>query len=479
MRFLLLLLCWFVALSTTAQVVEVGTPTKLSSKTGKFKIIGKNNDGIIVRLYGTEDVIHVYSDDLKLAASKMLSFKNQDGLLQHIMLNKTGAVVFYLSQNKQFSVLFAQPVNSKFVEIGTPTAIDTIYDRKDLVASNLRFKSSADQNFLFIYYPYFEGSTVQYIRYQCLDRTLHKLYTRNVPIDRKEKELENSEAMVDNEGNAAIILKPERSGNTEEFDVFRVSATGELNVYSILTQKPLFGQAAFETDNKNGNLILCYFYNDGTQNEEAAAHGFFYGSYNPATGEKLSSVYFPFPSTFINELTGREMNNKNRLYTFNIKKTILRNDGGALIIAESFIKDTREIAVPLGIQPGFNNYRSSTIYQYNDIIAFSFNAAAQMEWYNIMRKKQASEDDNGVFSSFLIMNEKDKLRFVYLDDISASGALSQYTLSSEGKSQRQSLFNQEDRDLLLLPKLGRQISPAEAVIPSYKNGALQLIKLIF
>lgn len=479
MRFALLLPCLFVALFLTAQVVEVSTPTKLSSKTGKFKIIGKNNDGIIVRLYGSEDVIHVYSDDLKLAASKTLSFKNQDGLLQYIMLNKTGAVVFYLSQNKQFSVLFAQPVNSKFVEIGTPTVIDTIYDRKDLVASNLRFKSSADQNFLFIYYPYFEGNVVQHIRYVCVDRTLHKLYTRNVPIDRKEEELENSEAMIDNEGNAMVILKPGRNGNTEEFDVFRVSATGELNVYSILTQKPLFGQAAFETDNKNGNLVLCHFYNDGAPNEEAAANGFFYGSYNPATGEKLNSVYFPFPGAFINELTGREMNNKNRLYTFNIKKTILRNDGGALIIAESFIKDTREIAVPLGIQPGFNNYRSSTIYQYNDIIAFSFNSAAQMEWYSIMRKKQVSEDDNGVFSSFLIVNEKDKLRLLYLDDISVSGSLSLYTLTSEGKNQRQSLFNQEDRDLLLLPKLGRQISPAEAVIPSYKNGVLQLIKLTF
>ncbi|MFN8300377.1 MAG: hypothetical protein U0T75_14850 [Chitinophagales bacterium] len=43
-----------------------------------------------------------------------------------------------------------------------------------------------------------------------------------------------------------------------------------------------------------------------------------------------------------------------------------------------------------------------------------------------MRKKQVSEDDNGAYSSFLIMNQKDKLRLLYLDDVTNAGALNQY-----------------------------------------------------
>lgn len=479
MRLLLLLVCCYVFTVAPAQVVEISSPSKLPPKTGKFKIIGKNNDGIVVRLYGGDDVINVYHDDLKLASTKTIAFKNQDGPLQHIILNKTGAVIFYLTQDKRFSVLMAQAVNSKFVEMGNAVPIDTIYDRRDLVAANLRFKTSVDQNYTFIYYPFFEGGTIRHIRYTCVNHALNVLYALNFPVNRSEKELQESEALIDNEGNTAIILKPERGSSNEQFDVFRTGSTGELSTYSIVTENLLFGKAEFELDDKNGNLVLCYFFDDGTPKDEAAAAGFFYGSYNPSSGEKITSVYLPFTSAFINELTGREMNNKNRLYTFNIKKVVLRNDGGALIIAESFIRDSREIAAPMGIQPGFNNYQTSTIYQFNDIIAFSFNGAAEMDWYNIMRKKQASQDDNGVFSSFLIVNEKDKLRFVYLDDISTSGALAQYTLKSEGKSERAELFNQEQHDLLMLPKLGKQISPAEAVIPSYKNGALQLVKIIF
>ena len=71
------------------------------------------------------------------------------------MLNKTGAVIFYLEQDKKRSLLYAQPVGAKFVEIGKPVLIDSIFDRKELVASNLRFKASIDQSHLMIYYPYF------------------------------------------------------------------------------------------------------------------------------------------------------------------------------------------------------------------------------------------------------------------------------------------------------------------------------------
>ena len=96
-----------------------------------------------------------------------------------------------------------------------------------------------------------------------------------------------------------------------------------------------------------------------------------------------------------------------------------------------------------------------------------------------MRKKQASEDDNGAYSSFLIMNEKDKLRLLYLDDVTSSGSLNEFVLSSIGKNTRNVILNQEEKDLMLLPRMGKQISPNQAVIPSYKNGVMRLVKLTF
>lgn len=469
----------FVSICILAQEVQISGAFKLPSKTGKFRIMGKNNDGIVVRLYGQQDVIDVFDESMKLASTRTIDFKGQTGPLQYIMLNKTGAVIFYLAQDKKYSVLMAQPVNSKFIEIGKPLVVDTFYDRKDLVASNLRFKPSIDQSCLMIYYPFFTGNTLSSIKFLSVDRSLHALFNKSIPFNRNENEMEDAKSLIDNNGNTFFILRPDKKALGNTFDIFRISSTGDFSMYSIITDRTIFGDPYFDIDNRNGNLVMNAFYNDNTTGEDVA-NGFLYSSYNPATGALIKTGNTPFTSDFIQELTGRPAKDKAKLYTFTIRRSVLRNDGGSLILAESFIKDTREVPVQVGFQPGYsNNFRTTYIYQFNDIIAFSINANAEMEWHSVLRKKQSSDDDNGVYSSFLSVNEKDRLRFLYLDDISTAGILNQYTLTSDGKSERKAILNQDEKDVMLLPKSGRQVAPNEAIIPSYVNGQLRLVKITY
>lgn len=479
MQFQILLLFILCCLSATAQVIQVSNPSRLPAHTGKFKVIAKNNDGIVVRLFGTEDVLNVYDGNLKLQTTRTINFKNQDGPVQHIMLNKTGAVIFYLEQDKKRSLLYAQPVNGKLVEIGKPVLIDSIFDSKELVASNLRFKTSADQSYLLTYYPTFTYGKVESIKCICVDRSLQVIYNKTIPLNRNEKELEESRALIDNNGNSFIILKPESVLENAAYDVFRIDNKGNLQTYSVNTGEKLFNEATFEIDNKNGNLILTAFVDKQPIGTEVAASGFIYASYDPANGTEIKKNFMAFPNSFVAELTGRENVNNTGLYTFSIRKTILRNDGGVLIVAESYIKDTREQVIPIGIQPGYNSYRSSDVFQFNDIIAFSITPNGSIDWTSIMRKKQVSEDDNGVYSSFLTVNEKQKIRFIYLDEISGGAVLNQYVLNSNGKSNREIIFNQDDRDVMLLPKMGKQISPNEVVLPSFKGNELKLVKITF
>lgn len=476
MKFLLHVLLVSLSLLAFGQKAEISNQYKLPPKTSKFRIVGMNNDGVVMRLYGNTDVIEVFDESLKLTTTKTIDFKNETGLLQYIMLNKSGAVIFYLYQEKKYSVLFAQPVNSKFIEIGKPISIDTIYDRKDLVAANLRFKPSVDQQYLMIYYPYFSSAKLQAVKFICINHGLQTLYNKTEQLNRDEKELEESKSFVDNNGNSYLVLKPETQLEGNVYDVYRIGNGGDFTRYSIVTEKAIFGEPSLDVDNKNGNLVFCAFYNDNKRGEEVA-NGFAYTSLDPVNGTVLHSKYTPFSKPFISELTSRESNDKGRLYTFNIRRTFLRNDGGALITAESFIKDTRETPMALGFQPGYNNYRTSNIFQFNDIISFSIDSSAQVQWHSIMRKKQASEDDNGAYSSFLAINEKDRLHYLYLDDISTAGILNEYTLTSEGKSSRNVIFNQEDKEVMLLVKMGKQVAPNEVIVPSYLNGMLRLVRI--
>ena len=50
MKFRAILFYSLLSISSIAQpVVQISNPSKLPAKTGKFKLIGKNNDGIILR----------------------------------------------------------------------------------------------------------------------------------------------------------------------------------------------------------------------------------------------------------------------------------------------------------------------------------------------------------------------------------------------------------------------------------------------
>ena len=69
-------------------------------------------------------------------------------------------------------------------------------------------------------------------------------------------------------------------------------------------------------------------YNNNKQGEDVA-NGFVYASYDPANGTLVKTNYTAFPEAFIAELTGKTVHEPGKLYTFTIRKVLLRNDGGA------------------------------------------------------------------------------------------------------------------------------------------------------
>jgi hypothetical protein len=486
----LLVVCLLWLTVSPAQTADVSAPTRMSGKLNKVRIVGKNQDGYVVRFSGGEELIHIYDNDLKLASARTLDFKGGDGNLQNILLNKTGASLFYLHGEKKQTMLMMQPVNSKFIEMSKAIVIDTFDDRRDLVDANLHFKASLDQNYTMFYYPVFADELIKSMQMTCIDRASTVIYKTFLPIGRPERDMEYAKSLVDNNGNGYLIFTAEKDGKDNSYGdnyyVMRVDRTnGKLTDYTIKCEKEIFGEPQFDIDNVNGNLIFCGFYDEKGDPADAAANGFFYLQYDAATGVLKHSAYNIFSSSFMTSLTGRDAGSKyTRLYTFAIRKMLLRIDGGAMFVAESVIKDKKEVMVS-SPSPSFRgymyssapSYRTVETYSYNDIISFSIKADGSLAWNTIMRKKQLSEDDNGFNSSFSFLNEKDKVHLIYLDEISSSASVDEYKLSSKGVADRALLFTQDDKDIFLIPKLGKQVAPNEVVIPSVKSGIFRLVRV--
>ncbi|MCS6818950.1 MAG: hypothetical protein NZ522_03295, partial [Chitinophagales bacterium] len=446
-------------------------------------VLGKNQDGYIVRLYGTVDILQSFGNDLKLITSKTIEFKNQTGLLQFVQLNKSGVTVFYLTGDKRGCALLGQPLSSHFIENGRPVLLDSIIDRPDFVNVNLRVKQSLNQQYTVFYYPYFKGDKLESIQFLCVDRALQKLYSRKLLLNRPDTEMETAKIAIDNNGNTYAVFLNNKEKHyrhaQETFTVYKI-LNGVEDAYEtqLKVDRNLFGEFYFETDNVNNSVVLAGFFDDDNPSNEPAAQGFFYTVMDADSGTIRKLHYHSFDPAFIQELTGK-LNQEPRLYTFAIKKTILRYDGGIAIIAESLIKDIRETMFNSQFSPTFNSIQRINYFQFNDIIVFSLSPQGQAEWKAILRKKQSSEEDNGIYSSFLLMNERSKLRFLYIDEITTAASLREYVLASDGKVSSSLIMNQEAKDVMLLPKAGKQVSPNEAVIPSYLRNQLRLVKITF
>ncbi len=480
----ILMLAFALASTVNAQVtIDVSPPTKLTSKASRFKIIGKNQDGYVVRLYGATDILQSFGNDLRLLATRTIDFKQQNGLLQHIQLNKTGVTVFYLIGDKKTSTLIAQPLSSRFIENGKSVELDSIQDRPEYVRENLRVRQSFNQQYTLFYYPYFEQDKIESISFLCVDRALQKVYSKRVKFMRPDSEMESAKFVVDNNGNAFVFFQNTRErkdrSQMETITVYKLTEQDEdVQQLNITIDRNLFGEMYVDADNANNNLILTGFYDDDNPRNEPAAYGFFYVRLSADSGTVSAVTYTNFDTNFMSELTGKSIN-ENKLYTFNVRRAMLRNDGGILLIAESLIKDTRETIFNSQFSPTFNSIQRISYYQFNDIIAFSVNPDGAVDWRTIMRKKQVSEEDNGIYSSFLTVNERDKIRMLYLDEISTAASLREFVLSSEGKAANSNIFFQESKEVMLLPKAGKQVSPNEVVLPSYMRNQLRIVKLTF
>ena len=110
-------------------------------------------------------------------------------------------------------------------------------------------------------------------------------------------------------------------------------------------------------------------------------------------------------------------------------------------------------------------------------IFLSIDGNGNLDWSEVLHKKQYSHDDDGVFSSFFLFKNPSRLRLVYNDEISSENTVSEYVVQSDGQYQRKSVLSTEYVRLQLRFKDAIQISSNAFVVPSQRSLRLNLVKI--
>ncbi|MBT8231891.1 MAG: hypothetical protein HKO66_05500 [Saprospiraceae bacterium] len=274
----------------------------------------------------------------------------------------------------------------------------------------------------------------------------------------------NSKAWFKNDEELRMILfKP--SDNTQRF-------------ISVENNELVKGSLFLKHDNKNNNFVLSGTYGEKQKKE---IKGFFYlckPLNSLKENEKLS--YVPFESSFYEELLQGKKKKRRVLNDLTIQDVILRNDGGIIFVSEIEREYSRRNPYNTYSRGSDGYSRRGWVDYYNDdIVVTNFNPDGKIEWNKVLYKKQFSQDDDGIFSSFFIMKTPSRLRFIFNDEIKKNNTVSEYLMNPKGKIARNSLLSTAYQNMKLRFKDAVQISSNSIIVPSERNYDLNLVKITY
>jgi len=232
-------------------------------------------------------------------------------------------------------------------------------------------------------------------------------------------------------------------------------------------------------DNENDRWLICGTYADKKSNE---SRGYFFLSKTSAEMENRELFnYIPFEQRLYKELVqGRRKKNK-VFEEIKLKNVVFRNDGGFLIISEVEREYARRNPYSNYARTTYDQYsRRAWIDYYNDdVIVSNISPDGTTLWNRVLYKKQFSQDDDGIYSSFFIMKTPSRLRFIYNDEIKRNNTVSEYLMDPAGKIARNSLLSTAYQKMKLRFRDAIQISANSLLIPSERNYDLNLVRITY
>jgi hypothetical protein len=228
-------------------------------------------------------------------------------------------------------------------------------------------------------------------------------------------------------------------------------------------------EAAITVDKIKGNAVVTGFYADKLSFSGA---GLIFAKLKIGSDGPLEIKNYPIGGDAQIKLVGeRNSGGGISLFSYPIQKVVLRNDGGAVIIAEAAYLSE------YSYYDYFTQSFSRRIeYHFDNIVAFSVNNEGEIQWSQMIRKEQTSLDDFGLYSSFDSYLNSDELGIVYNKDIGRNNEIAAVIINKAGQQTTKRVTKIGD-NITILPRAGKQIDASAIVIPGISKKRLQLIQI--
>lgn len=469
MKTLFFFLLSLITITLSAQQVSVSEqiPLRLDSR---FDIVGKSKGKTLVFMNKLNEFdLMAFTDDMKMAWEKEIEFeKKNPKILGTLASNDDSFILFYTLRHKNQTFLKAK----EYDYMGNLVDTTSIKDfPNQLHQPNLQMYHSPDKTKVLLYEIAYNNIKTVFVYDIQTSKVLWEDSFEEVSLSTNG---ELDQIVVDNDGNIYLILPKDNfpsKNKTHYFEIIeRNHRASKKDIYTIYLDSILTYDNYFEFDNLNQNLVAGGLYS--TKNR-GRAEGTYYLTIPKGSPTDFKITHHPFDQATIEEFLDKPKTKNKGIDETDVKETLFRRDGGALMISEQVKLSSRG-----GGSAYSNAYgRSGRDYFYNNLLINSFHPSGELHWQRVLHKKQYSYDDDGAFSSYFLMKTPSSIRLVFNDDIRTGNTVSEYILRGDGTHERNSILNTESEDLHLQFSRAVQVSSTELIVPSEYRNKLRFVRI--
>jgi hypothetical protein len=492
--------------------IVIGEEIKLKKKELIDKIIGKDEDGTYVMAkYGSEVTLFYYDNDLnqKRKNSFKLEYQKHDLWYKGIVQMKDEFVIFttYRDKKQKMTYLYSQTLNKEALTFSKPKVLAQVsYEGyKKRQSTSYSFTISADSNYLlFISDLPARKDEKDKFGFIVYDNEMNEVWSeKKIEVEEDEQNFYRYDTQVGNDGKVYLLAKvydTSRKYKKNEIDysfkmmVFESDNEGEAEEFDVTLEGEHVTDITFERFD-NGNIQVAGFYSiDGYG--QNGVFNLLYDSDYTISNESTTE----FPTDFIVQHASEKSKKKAKkkeakgkeieMYSYSIDELIENEDATITMIAEQYYTYTTSYTDANG------NTHTTTHYVYGNIIIVKFDENGDVDWMELIPKRQNSTD-GGYYSGYALMQLEDgNLVFVFNDNpknsyYDQSGKFYTWTpnkkhtdvvlfeISIEGQLGRYILYKGADEEVISRPHVSVPIDANEMIILGQARKATKFVKLVF
>lgn len=435
-----------------------------------YDVLGLNDKTYLIRDRGNDYEVRCYDDQMQLRWARPLELEKRSAdLITVIRGDGVLHLLYGYRQHGDYTIMHR--VYSPDLAL-----LDTVVvhvDTKEYFTPSYRAEVSEDHSKVLLVQAEREDQ-VSGIVYSLTDKKV--LLDQTVQTDQVSVRRGFREMLVSNAGDAEIIYDEERlSDRNRTFNILHLDPRMQHAEMQVVELGDLVAADLHCTiDNVHQKLLLAGLYNERIAGK---SRGMYLASMDLADGRTQVRTVL-FDPTLLQNVYGKEVSENRGLTDFSVQDIALRQDGGALLIAEMQKEYSRRPNMPG--RHDFDYPRGGWVdYYYEDLIVYALNPDGSEHWNAVLHKKQYSQDDDAMYSSYFLFRTPEKLHLLFNDEIRQENMVSEYVIRGNGYYRRQSVFSTAYQHLRLRLRAAVQVSWNSCVVPSEHNGKLNLVKITF